>query len=402
MSHTMKLWERVIEARIRKEVTIAEQQFGFMPGKSTTDAIFSLRMLKEKFSEGQKAVHCVFIDLEKAYDRVPREELWECLRLAETSECYIRVMKDMYDRATTTVRSAAGLSEEFRVGVGLHQGSALSPFLFATIMDKLTEDIRKEAPWDMLFADDIVLCRQNLKELEEDLETWRNALERRGLKVSRSKTVYLKFGGINDEEELKLQGEMVKKVKNFKYLGSTVSSDGRCEEEVRRRIQAGWLSWKKVSGVLCDKKVSARAKGKMYKSVVRPAMLYGMETVAVTDKQVGKMEVAELKMVRWALGVTRKDRIRNEYVRGTAKITRLEDKLRGARLRWYGHVKRREENYVGKRMLEMAVPGRRKRGRPRRRWMDLLSEDMRRVGAKEGDEMDRVRWRRLSRCGDPE
>ena len=67
----------------------------------------------------------------------------------------------MYDRVTTTVRSAAGLTEEFKVGVRLHQGSALSPFLFAIIMDKLTEDISKDAPRDMLFADDIVLSRKN-------------------------------------------------------------------------------------------------------------------------------------------------------------------------------------------------------------------------------------------------
>ena len=81
-------------------------------------------------------------------------------------------------------------------------------------------------------------------------------------------------------------------------MGSTVSSDGRCEEEVRRRIQAGWMSWKKVSGVLCNRKLSARVKSKMYKSVVRPAMLYGMKTVAVTEIQARKMGVAELKMVR--------------------------------------------------------------------------------------------------------
>ena len=91
------------------------------------------------------------------------------------------------------------------------------------------------------------------------------------------------------------------------------------------------------------------------------------------------MEVAELKMVRWALGVTRKDKIGNEYVRGTAKIAKLGDKL-----------------------MEMAVPGRRKRGRQRRRWMDLAREDMARVGAKEGDEVDREKWKILSRCGDPE
>ena len=169
----------------------------------------------------------------------------------------------MDDGATTTVRSAARLTEEFKVDVRLHQGSALCPFLFAIIMNKLTEDIRKDAPWDMLFADDIVLSRQNCRELEDDLEMWRNALERRGLKVSRSKTEYLKKGDVDDGEELKLQGKKLKRAKHFKYLGSTVSSEGRCEEEVRRRIQAGWMSWKKVSGVLCDRKLSARVKGKM-------------------------------------------------------------------------------------------------------------------------------------------
>ena len=159
------------------------------------------------------------------------------------------------------------------------------------------EIIRKDAPWDMLFADDIVLSRKNYRELDEDLEVWRNALERRGLKVSQSKTEYLRVGSVDDGEELKLQGEKVKRTQNFKYLGSTVSSNERCEE-VRRRIQTGWMSWRKVSGVLCDRKLSARVKGKMYKSVVRPTLLYEMETVAVTEKQVGKMEVAELRMVR--------------------------------------------------------------------------------------------------------
>ena len=127
MNHTIKLWERMIEARMRKKVTIAEQQFGFVPGKSTNHAIFCLRILLEKWTEVQKAVHSAFIDLEKVYDRAPREELRECLRLAETSECYIRIIKDMYDGAITTVRSAAGLTEEFMVDVGLHRAHSFLP-----------------------------------------------------------------------------------------------------------------------------------------------------------------------------------------------------------------------------------------------------------------------------------
>ena len=89
-------------------------------------------------------------------------------------------------------------------------------------------------------------------------------------------------------------------------------------------------------------------------------------------------------------------------MRGTTKIAKLGDKLQNARLRWYGHMKRREEGYVEKRMIEMAMPSRRKRGRPKRRWMDLTREDMERVGAKEGDEVDWDKWKILSRSGDLE
>ena len=99
--------------------------------------------------------------------------------------------------------------------------------------------------------------------------------------------------------------------------------------------------------------------------------------------------------------MTRKDKIRNEYVRGTTKIAKLGDKLWNARLCWYGHMKRRAEGYMGKTMIEMAVPGRRKRGRPRRWWMDL-AKDMEKVGAKEGDKIDWDKWKILLCCGNPE
>ncbi|MCJ8748701.1 hypothetical protein PDJAM_G00167790 [Pangasius djambal] len=117
MSHTMKLWERVVEARLRKVVEICEQLYGFMPRKSTTDAIFALRTLMEKYRDGQRELHCVFVDLEKAYDRVPREELWYCIRKSGVAEKYVRVVQDMYERSRTVVRCAVGQTEEFKVDV---------------------------------------------------------------------------------------------------------------------------------------------------------------------------------------------------------------------------------------------------------------------------------------------
>ncbi|KAK3547972.1 hypothetical protein QTP70_001642 [Hemibagrus guttatus] len=284
----------------------------------------------------------VLTNLEKAYDRVPREELWYCMRKSGVAEKYVRVVQDMYERSRTVVRCAVGQTEEFNVEVGLHQGSALSPFLFAMVMDQLSEEVRQESPWTMMFADDIVICSESREQVEENLERWRFALERRGMKVSRSKTEYMCVNEREGSGTVRLQGEEVKKVLEFKYLGSTVQSNGECGKEVKKRVQAGWNGWRKVSGVLCDQKISARIKGKVYRTVVRPAMLYGLETVSLRKRQESELEVAELKMLRFSLGVTRLDRIRNEYIRGTAHVGRLGDKVREARLRWFGHVQRRD------------------------------------------------------------
>ncbi|KAK3532331.1 hypothetical protein QTP86_016043, partial [Hemibagrus guttatus] len=191
-------------------------------------------------------------------------------------------------------------------------------------------------------ADDIVICSESREQVEENLERWRFALERRGMKVSRSKTEYMCVNEREGSGTVRLQGEEVKKVQEFKYLGSTVQSNGECGKEVKKRVQAGWNGWRKVSGVLCDRKISARIKEKVYRTVVRPAMLYGLDSVSLRKRQESELEVAELKMLKFSLGVTRLDRIRNEYIRGTAHVGSLGDKVRETRLRWFGHVQRRE------------------------------------------------------------
>ena len=369
MSHTMKVWERIIEARLRDRVEISKQQYEFMPGKGTTDAMFALRMLMEKYREGQRELHCIFVDLEKAYDRVPREELWYCMRKFGIVEKYVQLVQDMYEGSKTVVRYAVGTTESFKVGFGLHQGSALSPFLFAVIMDRLTDEVRRESPWTMLFADDIVICEETKEEVERRLESWKYALERRGMKVSRSKTKYLCINGGNDDETVKMEDTKLPRVKEFKYLGSTVQESGGCEREVKKRVQAGWNGWRRVSGVICDRRLPARVKGKVYSSVVRPAMVYGLETVAVTKKQLSRRDGSRRdENIEFTMGVTTKDKIRNEHIRSTVKVERLGMKMREGRLRWYGHVMRRDQEYVGRKMMVMKLQGKRRRGRPKRKF----------------------------------
>ena len=107
--------ERIIETRLRDRVKISKQQYGFMPGKGTTDAMFALRMLMEKYLEGQRELHCVFVDLEKAYDRVPWEELWYCMRKSVIVEKYVQLVQDIYEGNETVMRCAVGTTESFKV-----------------------------------------------------------------------------------------------------------------------------------------------------------------------------------------------------------------------------------------------------------------------------------------------
>ncbi|KAJ8720044.1 hypothetical protein PYW07_012087 [Mythimna separata] len=108
-----------------------------------------------------------------------------------------------------------------------------------------------------------------------------------------------------------------------------------------------------------------------------------------------------MKMLRWMSGVTRSDRIRNSFIRGSLGVRDVGEKLQECRLRWYGHIMRRPTEYVGRRCMNMAVLGARSRGRPRMRWLDVVKSDMRANGLTVKDVEDRAKWSKLSRKADP-
>ena len=93
------------------------------------------------------------------------------MRKSEIMEKYVQLVQDMYEGSETVVRCAVGITKSFKIKIGLHQGSALSPFLFAVIMDRLTDEVRRKPPWTMLFADDIVICEETREEVERRLES---------------------------------------------------------------------------------------------------------------------------------------------------------------------------------------------------------------------------------------
>ena len=140
-------------------------------------------------------------------------------------------MKDTYEDARTQVKTNIRLTGKITVRVGLHQGSSLCPYLFDMILYVMGRGIKEQPPWCMMFVDDIVLCSNRRDHVERKLEEWRSVIEEQGLKISRRKTEYL---GCNEHQDadIQLQGETVKRVNTFTYLGSTLAEDGELDAEV--------------------------------------------------------------------------------------------------------------------------------------------------------------------------
>ena len=363
------------------------------------EAIHLLRQMMEFYRERKKDLHMVFIDLEKAYDKVPRDVLWWAMMKKGIPRRYIDLVKDMYRDVSTTVRTCGGLTKDFPITIGLHQGSALSPFLFALVIDEVTRSIQDEIPWCMLFADDIVLVDETKDGVNAKLEQWRQRLESRGFKLSRSKTEYMecRFGterGASDAI-VSLDGKTLNMKECFKYLGSFIQKNGDIDQDVAHRVKAGWLKWRAATGVLCDRSIPLKLKGKSYRTAIRPALLYGTECWAYKKEHIQKLGVTEMRMLRWMCGNTLRDRIKNEVTRMKVGVADIASKLRENRLRWFGHVRRRPSGAPVRKVEEWDQGGlKRSRGRPKMTWLEGVRRDMKFLGLQENEVSDRRGWRR--------
>jgi len=134
----------VIEREIRERVLFQYNQFGFMPGKSTTEAIFILKHVQEKVLEGNNKRNWTFVDLEKAFDRVTSE--------LEPAEDGNKCHQIHISRVKTRVRNGVGSTESFEIKVCVRQRSCSSPLLFIIVMDAVSEAVRREVPCEMLYT----------------------------------------------------------------------------------------------------------------------------------------------------------------------------------------------------------------------------------------------------------
>jgi Reverse transcriptase (RNA-dependent DNA polymerase) len=141
----------------------------------------------------------------------------------------------MYTNIVTCVKACDGEFDAFLIKIRLHQMSVLSPYIFTLVMDEITKDIQGNTPWCMLFADDVVLIDENRIGVDQKLELWRQILELKGFRLSRTKTEYMRYqfsGENSDDEDISFDGRVVPMNDIFRYLGSMLQSDGEIDEDV--------------------------------------------------------------------------------------------------------------------------------------------------------------------------
>ena len=135
-----------------------------------------------------------FIDLEKAFDRVPRDVIWWAMRKLGIDEWLVCLVQSMYKDVRSRVRVCDGYSGEFGVGAGVHQGSVLSPMLFIIVLEALSREFRTGCPWELLYADDLMISAGSKEELLVKVKTWKTEIEKKGLSVNMGKTKIMESG----------------------------------------------------------------------------------------------------------------------------------------------------------------------------------------------------------------
>ena len=203
------------------------------------DAIFMMRRMQKEYQKKDSKLYMCFVDMEKAFDRVPRKVMEWAMRKKGLTEVMVRTVMSLYDGAKTRVRVGSAYFEEFEVKVGVHQGSFM-PLLFAMVVDVITENARKGVANELRYADDLVLMKETMEDLKERFWNQKDALESKGLKVNIRKTKLMVSGS---------EGELFK---------SKIDPCGVCGRRVHGQFSVVNKMWKLGSCQMCKNKESYR------------------------------------------------------------------------------------------------------------------------------------------------
>ena len=248
MCHTLKLLLTVILNRIKSKIDreVGKEQAGFRKNSGTREAIFSLKILAEKYMDMDKDIFACFIDYSKAFDTVSHNKLIHTLSKTDVDTNDIALIAHLYWQQITRIRNGTDVSDPVKIKRGVRQGCVLSPSIFYFY----TEFIFRETEHipglnvnghninSLRYADDTVLFAEDEEGLQKLLTAVQQVSKTYGLLMSLKKTKVMVLTKCKDVPKvtIKLDEKRIEQVNSFTYIGQLITEDGRSEEEIKRRI----------------------------------------------------------------------------------------------------------------------------------------------------------------------
>ncbi|KAL1447281.1 hypothetical protein WDU94_008893 [Cyamophila willieti] len=408
LSVPSKILSRILYNRLYPLINnlINDTQCGFRGQKSTIDMVFTARQMVEKSLEQNTPLCIAFIDISKAFDSVNRDMLFKILEIVKCPPNTLQILKSFYDRTSSTVKIENCESPSFDIISGVRQGCVIAPLLFILYMQAITQNVTKNGVGgikikyrtdtdmisrrnlaaktkvneqnivDLMFADDCALLAKNAAQLQELVNLFVAESKKFGLNVNESKTEIM---FINCESsQISIGDHALQEVNCFKYLGSNIQNNGRIDKEVCHRVNAASQAFRNLyQRVWKPHEISLQTKLRIYQTVVISTLLYSSETWTVLEKDLKVLNAFHLKSLRTICRIKWEEMIPNEEVLKRTNMKTITNLIRQKRMRWAGHISRMDSSRTPQQIaFGELLTGKRPQQKPRKRWIDILKNDL--------------------------
>ena len=315
ISHPSKVILKIILNRLQPQAEdiIAEEQASFRAGRSTTEQIFNLRILCEKYLQLQQNLYHVLIYFNKAFDRVWHEALWATMRKYNINASIIRAIENLYDKAQRAVFFNGSTGEWFRTTVGVRQGYLLSSTLFNIFLERVmcealddhegSVSIGGRLITNFRFADDIVVNAEEEEEAGILIDHLDRTTTRYKMEIGPDKTKVMTNNPNGFQEKIKIKGQRLEEVEKIKYLGAIISNEGS-KSEILSRIAQATAALSRLKIIWRDKNISLAFKVKLMRPLILSTFLYACESWTLTAEIERRIQALEMRCYRRLLNIS--------------------------------------------------------------------------------------------------
>ena len=409
-----KVYNRLLLNRIRPvlDPLLRNNQNGFRQRRTTVQQVLALRRLIEGIKRKHLPAVITFIDFRKAFDSIHRSKMMRILEAYGIPSPIVSAIGAMYANTTAKVLSPDGETETFPILAGVLQGDTLAPYLFIIALDyalrraiegkeeqlgftvtpRKSRRVGPTMKTDFDFADDIALVSNLVEQAQELLHRVEGECREVGLRLNARKTEVMAYN-IDQVEVKTLDGSALALAEDFKYLGSYI---GSTEKDIQVRKALAWRALHSLKKVWRSS-MSKQLRQNLFLATVEAVLLYGCEAWTLTARDESRLDGCYTRMLRMAMNVTWRDKIRNEELYGNlAKVT---DKIKERRLKLAGHCVRHNELEANDLVLWEPTQGRASRGNQKTTYVDMLRRD---TGLQSTEELrtlmwDRCEWQAMTR-----